>query len=233
MSEILAAISEATRLVFSLDADLIEISLRSLQITLSAVLIASAIGLPMGAWLAVYKFRGRRSFIIVLNALMGLPPVVVGLFVYLIFSRAGPLGVLGLLFTPTAMILAQVFILVPLIASIAHQVMRDLWREYADLLHSLDASIWQQISTLLRDGRHGLMTASLAGFGRGIGEVGAIMIVGGNIDHATRVLTTAISLETSRGHFALALGLGIILVILSLLVNVLAHVFSRFMEAEK
>lgn len=233
MSEILAAISEATRLVFSLDSDLIEISLRSLQITLSAVLIASAIGLPMGAWLAVYKFRGRRSFIIVLNALMGLPPVVVGLFVYLIFSRAGPLGVLGLLFTPTAMILAQVFILVPLIASIAHQVMRDLWREYNDLLNSLDANLWQKIATLLRDGRHGLLMASLAGFGRGIGEVGAIMIVGGNIDHATRVLTTAITLETSRGHFALALGLGLVLIGLSLLVNILVHFVARIREVEE
>lgn len=233
MNEILQAVSEAARLVFSLDADLIEISLRSLQITLSAVLIASIIGLPMGAWLAVYNFRGRRIFTIVLNALMGLPPVVIGLFVYLVFSRAGPLGVFGLLFTPTAMIIAQVFILVPLIASIAHQVMRELWREYADLLHSLDASLWQKIATLLRDGRHGLITASLAGFGRGIGEVGAVMIVGGNIDHATRVLTTAISLETSRGNFALALGLGIVLIGISLMVNVLVNLASNLREAQE
>ncbi len=227
MNEILQAMAEATRLVFSLDRDLIEISLRSLRITLSAVVIASAIGLPMGAWLAVHNFRGHRAFIIVINALMGLPPVVVGLFVYLMFSRTGPFGVFGLLFTPTAMILAQVFILVPLIASISYQVMRDLWAEYADLLNALDASRTQQIKTLLHDGRSGLLTASLAGFGRGIGEVGAIMIVGGNIDHATRVLTTAITLEASRGDFSLALALGMVLVTLALLVNIAVHLVAR------
>lgn len=222
--------AQALNLLVSLDADLIEISWRSLQVTLTAVAIASLIGLPMGAWLAVHRFRGRQGFIIVLNALMGLPPVVVGLFVYLVFSRGGPFGVLGLLFTPAAMIMAQVIIVLPIIASIAHQTMRDLWAEYADLLTSLDVGRWRQITTLLQDGRHGLMTAALAGFGRGIGEVGAIMIVGGNIDHATRVLTTAITLETSRGNFALALGLGLVLIVLSLIINVATHMVARLRE---
>ena len=227
MSEILNGLSAAMRLVFTLDPYLIEIALRSLMVTISAVLIASAIGLPLGAWLAVHRFRGRGPVIVVLNGLMGLPPVVVGLFVYLLLSRAGPLGVLGLLFTPTAMILAQVFILLPLIASIGLQVMSDLWEEYSETLTSLDASPAQQIRTLLWEGRHGLLTAALAGFGRGIGEVGAIMIVGGNIDHATRVLTTAITLETSRGNFALALGLGMVLIALALLVTAATHLIAR------
>lgn len=227
MNEIFLGLGEAVRLVATLDSDLIEISALSLRVTLSAVLIASAIALPLGAWLAVHAFRGHRAVVIMLNALMGLPPVVVGLIVYLVFSRVGPLGVFGLLFTPTAMIIAQVLIIVPLIASIAHQILRDLWLEYADLLNSLNASRWQKITTLLRDARHGLLTAALAGFGRGIGEVGAVMIVGGNIDHATRVLTTAISLETSRGDFALALGLGLVLIGLSLSVNVATHLLTR------
>ncbi len=227
MSEILDGLGAAVRLVLTLDPYLIEIALRSLLVTLSAVLIAAAIGLPLGAWLAVHQFRGRRVLVIALNGLMGLPPVVVGLFVYLLLSRAGPFGVLGLLFTPTAMILAQVFILLPLIASIGLQIMSDLWDEYAETLVSLDASQCQQIRTLLWEGRHGLLTAALAGFGRGIGEVGAIMIVGGNIDHATRVLTTAITLETSRGNFALALGLGMVLIALALLVTTATHLLAR------
>ena len=227
MSEILNGFSAALRLVVTFDPYLIEIALRSLMVTISAVLIASVIGLPLGAWLAVHRFAGRRPVIIVLNGLMGLPPVVVGLFVYLLLSRSGPLGVLGLLFTPTAMIIAQVFILLPLIASIGLQVMSDLWEEYSETLTSLDASPGQQVRTLLWEGRHGLITASLAGFGRGIGEVGAIMIVGGNIDHATRVLTTAITLETSRGNFALALGLGMVLIALALLVTAATHMIAR------
>ena len=227
MSEILNGLSAAAYLVFTLDPYLIEIALRSLMVTISAVLIASAIGLPLGAWLAVHRFAGRRWVVIVLNGLMGLPPVVVGLFVYLLLSRSGPLGVLGLLFTPTAMIIAQVFILLPLIASVGLQVMSDLWDEYRETLTSLDASPGQQVCTLLWEGRHGLVTASLAGFGRGIGEVGAIMIVGGNIDHATRVLTTAITLETSRGNFALALGLGMVLIALALLVTAATHLIAK------
>ncbi len=227
MSEILNGLKAAAELVFTLDPYLIEISLRSLAITLAAVAIASAIGLPLGALMAVRRFRGRQGAVVLLNGLMGLPPVVVGLFVYLLLSRSGPLGVLGLLFTPSAMILAQTIILLPLIGSIALQVCEDLWEEYSELLTSLDASPGQQIRTLLWEGRHGLVTASLAGFGRGIGEVGAVMIVGGNIDHATRVLTTAITLETSRGNFALALGLGMVLVALALLVTAATRWLTR------
>ncbi len=227
MNEILRGIIEAGRLIVTLDPELIEISLRSLQVTVSAVVIASAFGIPLGAWLAVKRFRHRRAAIAVLNALMGLPPVVVGLVVYLMLSRAGPFGVLGLLFTPAAMIIAQVIILTPLIASIAHQAMRELWAEYHDLLISLNATRWQRICAIVRDGRRTLLTAALAGFGRGIGEVGAIMIVGGNIDHATRVLTTAIALETGKGDFALALGLGFVLIGLAIAVNWLIHALSR------
>jgi tungstate transport system permease protein len=158
---------------------------------------------------------------------MGLPPVVVGLIVYVLLSRSGPFGVLGLLFTPTAMIIAQVIIIVPLIASIAHQSLRDLWTDYHDLLISMNATQWQKMRTLLWDARRALLTASMAGFGRGIGEVGAIMIVGGNIDHATRVLTTAIALETGKGDFALAIGLGFVLIALAVAVNLIIHWLSR------
>ncbi|WP_299422810.1 ABC transporter permease [uncultured Shimia sp.] len=227
MNELLAGLLEAGRLIVTFDADLIEISLRSLQVTLTAVAIASAIGLPLGCWLAVRRFRFRRFVIATLNALMGLPPVVVGLIVYLLLSRAGPFGVFGLLFTPTAMIIAQVIILTPLIASIAHQAIRELWAQYHDLLISMNTTRWQRIATLLWDGRRALLTASLAGFGRGIGEVGAIMIVGGNIDNATRVLTTAISLETGKGNFSLALALGFVLIGLAVVVNLLIHTLSR------
>ena len=227
MGDILQGLIEAGRLIVTLDADLIEISLRSLYVTLSAVAIASAMGLPLGAWLAVRRFRYRRTVIALLNALMGLPPVVVGLIVYLLLSRSGPFGVFDLLFTPTAMIIAQVIILTPLIASIAHQAIRDLWAEYHDLLISLNATRGQRMRTLLWDGRRALLTAALAGFGRGIGEVGAIMIVGGNIDHVTRVLTTAIALETGKGDLALALGLGFVLIFLAIAVNLLIHSLSK------
>ncbi len=227
MNEILQGLIEAGKLIMTLDADLLEISARSLRVTVSAVLIASLIALPLGSWLAIRRFRYRRLVIAILNALMGLPPVVVGLIVYLLLSRSGPLGVFGLLFTPTAMIIAQVIIITPLIASIAHQAIRDLWSEYHDLLISLNTTRSQRIRTLLWDSRRALLTASLAGFGRGIGEVGAIMIVGGNIDHATRVLTTAIALETGKGDFALALGLGFILIALAIIVNLLTHKLSR------
>ena len=227
MGDILQGLIEAGRLIVTLDADLIEISLRSLYVTLSAVAIASAMGLLLGAWLAVRRFRYRRTVIALLNALMGLPPVVVGLIVYLLLSRSGLFGVFDLLFTPTAMIIAQVIILTPLIASIAHQAIRDLWAEYHDLLISLNATRGQRMRTLLWDGRRALLTAALAGFGRGIGEVGAIMIVGGNIDHVTRVLTTAIALETGKGDFALALGLGFVLIFLAIAVNLLIHSLSK------
>ncbi len=216
MTDFGAAISTAFALVANLDSDLSEVVLLSLQVSLSAVLIASIIGLPVGAALALYRFPGRTFLVIVLNAFMGLPPVVIGLIVYLLLSRAGPFGVLGLLFTPTAMIIAQVLLITPLIAALARQVMETLWLEYEEQLRSL--------GVLLRDGHYSLVTAVLAGFGRAIAEVGAVMIVGGNIDHVTRVMTTSIALEVSKGNLALALGLGIILVVLSVLVNGLVYV---------
>ena len=227
MSDIAEGIWQAFALIFSLDVDLFEIILLSLQVTLTAVFFASVIALPMGAWLAVSRFRFRRLTIAVLNAMMGLPPVVVGLIVYILLSRSGPFGVFGLLFTPTAMIIAQVIIILPLIASIAHQSIRDLWAEYHDLLISLNTSKWQRMKTLIFDARRSLLTASLAGFGRAIGEVGAVMIVGGNIDHVTRVLTTAIALETGKGDFALALALGFILIALAIMVNLVIHSVSK------
>jgi tungstate transport system permease protein len=227
MNDILEGMFSAFRLIISLDKDLLEIILLSLKVTLSAVLIASLIAMPFGAWLAVSRFRFRRMTIAILNALMGLPPVVVGLIVYILLSRSGPLGVLNLLFTPTAMIIAQVIIITPLIASISHQAIRDLWAEYHDLLISLNTSKTQRIFTLIKDGKRSLLTASLAGFGRAIGEVGAIMIVGGNIDQLTRTLTTAIALETGKGDFAFALALGFILIALAILVNLAIHSISK------
>lgn len=223
MNDLWEGLAAAFWLVVSLDAELADIALRSLYVTVSALVVACLIAFPLAALLAVKRFRARRTVIAVLNGLMGLPPVVVGLLVYLLFSRAGPFGVFGLLFTPTAMIIAQIIIMVPLIASIAHQSLRDLWQEYHDLLISMNVSQGQKLRTLLWDARRALLTAALAGFGRGIGEVGAIMIVGGNIDNVTRVLTTAIALETGKGEFALALALGFVLIGLTIVVNLLIH----------
>ncbi|GGE48666.1 ABC transporter permease [Actibacterium pelagium] len=227
MGELWEGIVQAFVLVVTLDAGLVEISMRSLRVTLSALVIASAIALPLAAVLTIQRFRYRRITVATLNALMGLPPVVVGLLVYIMLSRSGPFGVLGLLFTPSAMIIAQVIIIVPLIASIAHQSLRELWSDYHDLLISLNTTKRQRICALLWDGRRALLTAALAGFGRAIGEVGAIMIVGGNIDHVTRVLTTAIVLETGKGDFALALGLGFVLIAMAILVNFAIHSLSK------
>jgi len=227
MSDLLVGLKQAGQLLWSLDEDLVDITLRSLQVTLSATFFASVVSIPLGAWLAVSRFRARRIVIAVLNALMGLPPVVVGLVIYILLSRSGPFGVLGLLFTPAAMVIAQVIIIGPIIASIAHQALRDLWAEYHDLLISLNTTRRQRMMTLIFDGRRALLTAMLAGFGRAIGEVGAIMIVGGNIDNVTRVLTTAIALETGRGDFALALALGFILIALAVTVNLAFHALSR------
>ena len=223
MSDLFQGFVQALMLIFTIDGDLYAISARSLQVTLTATLIATLVGIPFGAWLAVSNFRLRNGLIILTNALMGLPPVVVGLLVYLFLSKSGPFGVFNLLFTPSAMIIAQIIIILPIIASISHRTIRSLWNEYRDFFISLNATRWQIILTLVKDSRRSLITAALAGFGRGIGEVGAIMIVGGNIDHATRVLTTAISLETSRGNFHLAMALGIVLIIVSILINFLMH----------
>ncbi len=227
MGDIYDGLRSAFWLIATLDSDLVNITLRSLQVSLSALVIACAIAVPLGTWLAIRRFRHRRTVIALLNALMGLPPVVVGLIVYILLSRSGPFGVLGLLFTPTAMIIAQVIIITPLIASITHQAMRDLWAEYHDLLISLNTTRGQRIKALVWDGRRTLLTAALAGFGRAIGEVGAIMIVGGNIDQVTRVLTTAIALETGKGDFGLALGLGFVLIALAVVINLTIHMLSR------
>ncbi|UWQ16556.1 ABC transporter permease [Jannaschia sp. M317] len=227
MEDIGRAFLAALTLLVTGDGDLYAIAARSLFVTVSAIVIAAAIGLPLGAWLALRRFPGRRAVIATLNALMGLPPVVVGLTLYLLLSRSGPLGALGLLYTPWAMILAQLIIALPIIASIAHQTLRELWAEYHDLLIALNTTPAQRLRTLLWDGRRALLTAVLAGFGRAIGEVGAVMIVGGNIDQVTRVLTTAIALETSRGDFALALGLGLILLGIALAVNLGVHALAR------
>ncbi len=219
MSELVQAIATAFRLVAGLDADLIEIVGLSLRVSLVAVAIAAAVGLPLGAALAVIRFPGRGALIVLVNALMGLPPVVVGLIVYLALSRSGPFGVLGLLFTPTAMIIAQILLVLPIVASLAHRITADLWDEYRDQLASFGVGPARAVATVLWDGRFGLSTAVLAGFGRASAEVGAVMIVGGNIDHVTRVMTTAIAMETSKGDLALALGLGIVLIVISLAVN--------------
>ncbi len=207
------------RLIISGDAELWSIVLLSLRVSLTAVIIAAVIGMPTGAALAVGRFSGRRAAIVLINALMGLPPVVVGLLVYLLLSNSGPLGVLQLLYTPTAMIIAQVVLVTPIIAALTRQVVEDLDCEYAEQLRSMGVSRIASVPTLLWDGRLSLVTALLAGFGRAIAEVGAVIIVGGNINHVTRVMTTTIALETSKGNLALALALGTILIVIAILVN--------------
>jgi tungstate transport system permease protein len=216
------AFALAFELIARLDADLLEIVGLSLQVSLTAVGLAALFGLPLGAAVALFRFPGRVALAALLNAFMGLPPVVVGLIVYMALSRAGPLGVLGLLFTPTAMIVAQCLLVIPIVAALTAQTVADLHEEYDEALSSLAAGPGQLLVTLLWDGRHSLLTAVLAGFGRAVAEVGAVMIVGGNINHATRVMTTAIALETSKGNLALALGLGVILIVLALTINLAA-----------
>jgi tungstate transport system permease protein len=204
------------------DVRLWEIVALSLQVSLSAVLVATAIGLPLGAAVAVGRFPGRGAVIVLLNALMGLPPVVVGLAVYLLLSRAGPLGDLGLLFTAEAMVLAQAVLITPIIAALARQAIEDAWREYEEQLRSLGAGRLGAALTLVWDTRFSLVTAVLAGLGRASAEVGAVMIVGGNIDGVTRVMTTTIALETSKGDLPLALGLGVVLIAIVLVLNAAA-----------
>lgn len=228
LSEIAQAFVAALRLIVGLDAELAEIVLLSLQVSLSAIALAAVVALPLGAALAVFRFPGRRVLVVLVNALMGLPPVVVGLVVYLVLSRSGPLGVLGWLFTPAAMVAAQTVLVIPLIAAVARQSIAELWTEYADELRSLGVGPLRSIATLLWDGRFALLTAVLAGFGRASAEVGAVILVGGNIAHVTRTMTTAIALETSKGELALALGLGIILIALSLAVNTAAYLMNEY-----
>lgn len=213
-------------LMTSGDPELWSIVLLSLRVSLTAVIVAAVIGMPLGALLAVGRFRGRGVVIVLVNALMGLPPVVVGLLVYLSLSTSGPLGVLQLLYTPTAMIIAQVVLVTPIVAALTRQVLEGLDAEYREQLQSLGLSRIASVPTLLWDGRNGLATALLAGFGRAIAEVGAVIIVGGNINHVTRVMTTTIALETSKGNLALALALGTILMIIALGVNALVAIIG-------
>ncbi len=227
MNDFSDAFTAALALVVGGDADLLEIVGLSLSVSITAVSLATVIGMPLGAATALYKFPGRQTLAVTLNALMGLPPVVVGLIVYLLLSRVGPFGVFGLLFSPSAMILAQVLLIVPIIAALSRQIVEDLWAEYREQLLSLGASPTRRMLTLLWDGRFSLITAVLAGFGRASAEVGAVMIVGGNIDHVTRVMTTAIALEVSKGNLALALGLGMILIALSLAINAAAFMLKE------
>lgn len=218
---------EALHLLAGADPKLFGIVLLSLRISLAAVVIAALIGFPLGATIAVSRFPGRHTFVIVLNALMGLPPVIVGLVVYLLLSRAGPFGSLGLLFTPGAMIIAQAILITPIIAALSRQVVEDAWIEYREQLQSLGESRLGAAITLLWDLRFSLLTIVLAGFGRAAGEVGAVIIVGGNIDGVTRVMTTAIALETSKGDLPLALGLGLILVTIVLALNAAAFIVKE------
>jgi tungstate transport system permease protein len=219
MHEISTAFGLALALIVSGDPELAQIVLLSLQISLSAVALAALVGMPLGAALALLRFPGRGALVVLLNACMGLPPVVVGLFVYLMLSRAGPLGEFGLLFTPTAMVIAQCILITPIIAALTRQTVEDLYTEYREQLRSLGVSPLRAVPTLLWDGRFSLLTAVLAGFGRAAAEVGAVIIVGGNINHVTRVMTTTIALETSKGYLGLALGLGIVLLLIVVAVN--------------
>ena len=219
MNELGAAFATALGLIAALDGDLVAIVGLSLRVSLTAVVLAAAVGLPLGAVVALIRVPGRGAVAALLDALMGLPPVVIGLLVYLALSRAGPLGVFGLLFTPSGMIIAQCLLITPIIAALTRQVIADLWLEYEEQLRSLGATRLRAVPTLLWDGRYSLVTVILAGFGRALAEVGAVMIVGGNIDHATRVMTTAIALETSKGNLVLALALGLVLLALSLTIS--------------
>ncbi len=233
MKQVSDGIGQAFSLIFSLDPGLLNIILLSLWVSGVAIIVASAIALPLGTVLARSRFPGRSSIIILLNALMGFPPVVVGLIVYLIFSRNGPLGVLDLLFTPTAMIIAQILLALPIVASVTRQTIAMLWETNRELLISVGANRLQQNATLLWEARFALSTAILVGFGRIIGEVGAVMIVGGNIDNLTRVLTTAIALETRKGNIGLAIGLGIILIIIAILINATVYFLTNLEEAKE
>jgi len=226
------AFDDALTLIISADSDLTEILLLSIKVSFSSLAIAGMLAMPLGTILAISNFRGRRLVITFLNAMMGLPPVVVGLFLYLILSRSGPLGILELLYTPTAMIIAQVILIVPIVASLTYQVIEELNREYKDLFLSLKISPQKAVFAYLWDARYSLLTTLLAGFGRAISEVGAVMIVGGNINHLTRIMTTAIALETSRGELSLALSLGIVLLTMTLFVNAIVMCIKTF-AAEK
>ena len=227
VSDVGQAFSQAVDMIARGDASLFSIIALSLQVSVTAVFLACLIAFPAGAALAVTHFRARQVIVVVINALLGLPAVVAGLSIYLLLSRAGPLGAMGLLFTPTAMVIAQAVLVFPLIAALSRQAVADAWREYREQFASLGTSTWQAMLALLHDLRFSLMTIVLAAFGRAIAEVGAVMIVGGNIDGVTRVMTTAIALETSKGDLPLALGLGFVLLALVLALNIGVHVLRE------
>ena len=227
MTEFSDSFVQAFALISTADQDLVDIVLLSLRVTLSAVVVSCLIGFPVGAWLAISKFRGRAAVNLLVNTAMGLPPVVVGLVLYLLLSRSGPLGVLELLYTPTAMIIAQTVLVTPIIIALTRSAIEALQVEHGETLKAMRASRIDTIGTLLVEARPALITALLAGVGRAMAEVGAVMIVGGNINHLTRVMTTSIALETSRGELALALALGIILLLLALLINAIAGLFGN------
>lgn len=222
-----SAFSAAFGLIITGDPQFLQIVGLSLRVTLTAVLIAALVGMPLGAWLALSRFRGRSAVIVLVNSLMGLPPVVAGLLVFLLLSRSGPLGVLGWLFTPAAMIIAQTLLVLPIVIALTRGTVEELWAEYREHLTSLGLTGLRAIPTLLWDGRFALATGLLAGFGRASAEVGAVLIVGGNIAGFTRTMTTSIALETSKGDLALALGLGIVLIALTLAINAAAFGASR------
>lgn len=225
---LIEAFSEALRLITSANPDLYEILWLSVKVSLTALLSASILALPLGTMLAISEFKGKRAIVTFFTAMMGLPPVVVGLFVYLMLSRSGPLGVLELLYTPTAMIIAQCILIVPIVTSLTYQIIEELNREYRELFFSLRINTRRSIFAYLWDARFSLLTTVLAGFGRAISEVGAVMIVGGNINHLTRIMTTAIALETSKGDLALALALGIVLLTIALVVNAFVMIVKTF-----
>jgi tungstate transport system permease protein len=223
-------LSTALTLIVNADADLFSIIYLSLRVSLSATLLAALLAIPAGAALAALRFRGRRLLLVISTAFMALPPVVVGLAVYLILSRSGPLGSLGLLFTPTAMIIAQTILIFPIVLSLTHQAVEPLNREYLSLFNALDTSYTLRIRTIIWDARFAVTIAVLAGFGRALAEVGAVIIVGGNINGLTRVMTTTIALETSKGNLHLALALGIVLIAIAFTINLLMHTIARIGE---
>lgn len=225
--DVISAFVAAFQLMIGLDPQFLQIVALSLRVTLTSVLIAAVVGVPLGAWLALARFRGRSAVIVLINGLMGLPPVVAGLIVFLALSRSGPLGTLGLLFTPTAMVIAQTLLVLPIVIALTRATLEELWSEYREHLTSLGLTGVRAIPTLIFDGRFALATGLLAGFGRASAEVGAVLIVGGNIAGYTRTMTTSIALETSKGDLPLALGLGLVLIALTLAINAAAFGASR------
>ena len=228
MTELTEIFENSINLIFLLNTDLLEIILLSLKVSSLALLFSCIFSLPVGAFLAVSKFYGRELLILIFNSMMGLPPVFVGLVLYIILSASGPLGALELIYTPAAMIIAQFFLITPIIVSLTRQVLEEMTREYDELLNSLQANTKEKILTILWDARYSLLTCILAGLGRSLSEVGAIIIVGGNIAHVTRVMTTTMLLETTKGNLEIAIALGFVLIFISILINLLVFVLKEF-----